>query len=642
MNFKKKVFADKNSIQNKFEYVFVSDFFVEQYVGGAELTSEALIQSAPGGVAKVLSSEIKQQTIEELSDKLWIFGNISNINPNLFGQIISKLNYVILEYDYKFCKYRSIEKHEISEGTPCNCQQSQHGILIGNFFNAAKAVFWMSEAQKNRYIERFPHLASEKSTVLSSVFSKADLQYISSLKSSLKDDKWIILGSNSWIKGFNKAQEFCKNSGKQFEVVWNIPYRDVLQKLSRSRGFVYLPEGGDTCPRMVIEAKLLGCELEINENVQHASESWFNSSVDEIFDYLQSSHDRFWKSVSNISRKNATIGSYITTRNCESQGYPWKECIQSLLGFSDEVCVVDGGSTDGTWEKLQELVANDSRIKIKQVVRNWDDENFSLYDGLQKAEARKMCTSNFLWQSDVDEIVHEQDYHKIKTIVKAFPQEVQILALPVIEYWGRQGKVRIDVNPWKWRLSRNNPRITHGIPKEHRKDVAGLTKSKGSDGTDYIFEDTLESVPFATFYPYEIDRIRDAALGGNASSVQEYENWCNTVLVNIPGVQHYSWYNIERKIKTYKNYWSRHWTELFAGDRSDVSENNMFFSKPWREVSDSDIRSLSDELEQKMGGWIFHRPVDLSKPTPWVTVQKMHPLVVSGWLARGGKNESEM
>ena len=67
-----------------------------------------------------------------------------------------------------------------------------------------------------------------------------------------------------------------------------------------------------------------------------------------------------------------------------------------------------------------------------------------------------------------DEIVHEKDYDKVKEVIKRLPKATDLIALPVIEYWGGPEKVRIDVNPWKWRLSRNRKYITHGIPKQLR------------------------------------------------------------------------------------------------------------------------------------------------------------------------------
>ena len=46
---------------------------------------------------------------------------------------------------------------------------------------------------------------------------------------------------------------------------------------------------------MVIEAKLLGCELDMNHLVQHTDEGWFNKSYENIVDYLKGRPAFFWK-----------------------------------------------------------------------------------------------------------------------------------------------------------------------------------------------------------------------------------------------------------------------------------------------------------------------------------------------------------
>jgi len=46
---------------------------------------------------------------------------------------------------------------------------------------------------------------------------------------------------------------------------------------------------------MVIEAKLLGCELDLNELVQHTEEDWFNKSYEEIVNYLKGRPAYFWE-----------------------------------------------------------------------------------------------------------------------------------------------------------------------------------------------------------------------------------------------------------------------------------------------------------------------------------------------------------
>jgi hypothetical protein len=110
--------------------------------------------------------------------------------------------------------------------------------------------------------------------------------------------KWLVLGSRSWVKGVKQSEQWCKNNNLDYEVVANLPYEKMLEKLSTSKGVCFKPTGLDTCPRFIIEAKLLGCELELNDNVQHLNEDWFNTDdTESIISYLKDRKEKFWSSV---------------------------------------------------------------------------------------------------------------------------------------------------------------------------------------------------------------------------------------------------------------------------------------------------------------------------------------------------------
>ena len=128
--------------------------------------------------------------------------------------------------------------------------------------------------------------------------------------------------------------------------------------------------------------------------------------------YLFAARHRFWEGIKSSMFYNPSLSGYTTTLNCIDQDYPFEESISSLLGFCDEVIVVDGGSTDGTWEKLKDLAQNNENMKVHQQPRDWESRRFAVFDGLQKALARSLCTMDYCWQQDVDEIVHE-DYYTI-------------------------------------------------------------------------------------------------------------------------------------------------------------------------------------------------------------------------------------
>ena len=58
------------------------------------------------------------------------------------------------------------------------------------------------------------------------------------------------------------------------------------------------------------------------------------------------------------------LSGYTLTRNCITLDYCYRECIQSLLKVCDEVVVSDSDSTDGTLEALEQMAAQDARIRI--------------------------------------------------------------------------------------------------------------------------------------------------------------------------------------------------------------------------------------------------------------------------------------
>ena len=643
------------------EVIFVSDMFVEDYVGGAELTSQALIDSSPFKIQKIHSRNVTLDTLKQCADKFWIFGNFAELNPQLIPSIVGNLKYSILEYDFKYCKYRSPEKHFAASKIPCDCHNQINGKMISAFYyGVSGGLWWMSDRQRERYSTLFPFLDTVQNTTISSIFDEKTIELIRNLRKSGESQQksgWIILGSDSWVKGADAAKKWCEENGKQYTIVWNMPYKMILEKLSIAEGFVYLPAGGDTCPRMVIEAKLLGCKLQLNENVLHKNEVWFNKSIVEIEQYLLKAPENFWSSIKKSMSYRPTISGYTTTYNAVKQQYPYKECIQSMLQFCDEVCIVDGGSDDGTWESLIDIVmesqgtklsdlseiersstiemsksgatSKDAKLRIKQIKRDWKSKGSAIFDGLQKAEARNMCTQEFCWQMDSDEIVHEDDLAKIKKLPRAMViPGADILSLPVIEYWGGEDKVRCDIMPWKWRFSKNLPHITHGIPYDLRRfDQNGsLYAAPGTDGCDMIDKDSGERLMHVCFYDGNVDAVRQNAVMGNVESLKQYEGWFNSVINELPGVHHYSWFNIARKIRLYRDFWTRHWLDLQSENFDDSAEQNMMFDVPWSQVTDEMIENRAKELGQ-MGGHIWHSKWN-GRKTPWIQVNRSQPQVM--------------
>jgi len=280
------------------EYMFVSDLFKDQYQGGAELSLQAIIDSCPTAYLRANSNAVSNELIERHKDKKWIFGNIASIDLNLLPKFTeNNIEYSFVEFDYKFCKHRNPLLYSFVEPEECSYPETEKGKVFSDFILNSKSTFFMSEKQRDIYLDCLPDIRDANTSILSSVFDDAFFDKIDALSSTNngKQDKWVVLGSNSWVKGAVASEKWCSQNKVDYEVLFDLPYPQFLEKLNQSTGICFKPSGYDTCPRFVIEAKLLGCELELNDNVQHCDEEWFNKDPEEMINYLRTRKDFFWQ-----------------------------------------------------------------------------------------------------------------------------------------------------------------------------------------------------------------------------------------------------------------------------------------------------------------------------------------------------------
>lgn len=353
------------------KFIFVSDYFSNEILGGAELTSEALISYSTDEIIKIKSENVTKELINIYSSYYWIFGNFSNLKFDLLNDIIKKIKYSIIEYDYKHCKYRSFEKHTSSEGF-CNCNQTDFGKIINSFFMNSNHIFWMSELQKDLTISRYENLQKKENIILSSIFSKEQLDKILQLPTNKKPNSWTYLKSKSWVKGTEQAEKFIGKNIINSKPIENLSYDDTLKLLSETENLVYLPVGSDTCPRLVIEAKLLNCNLHLNQNVQHQYEPWFNSDRETLINYLENNHQKFWSIIEKQNNKiksiqnplNQKISIIIPARNSENTIQKSLDSVLNQTYKNIEVLVVVNGSSDSTSDIVKRYQKKDHRVKF--------------------------------------------------------------------------------------------------------------------------------------------------------------------------------------------------------------------------------------------------------------------------------------
>jgi hypothetical protein len=283
----------------EFKIIFVQDFFLSDLVGGAELSMDALHRSSPVQFAIVRSSQLTRELVETHQNSHWVFGNFAHLNPALIALFSNSVfSYSVFEHDYKFCRWRSVERHLTEGHEECHCESEPWGKLIEAFYLNAKQVWFCSQRHMQRYFDRFPSLKTANCEVLSAVFGEDFFHKIVPLVQSLPSRKktgWLTLDSDSWIKGTDDAKRWLEDNGKSYSLIKGLSPDQVLEKMADSEGFVCLPRGADVSNRMVTEAKLLGCQVVSNENVQHVGEEWLeHPDVNFTLQWLYNRRSVFW------------------------------------------------------------------------------------------------------------------------------------------------------------------------------------------------------------------------------------------------------------------------------------------------------------------------------------------------------------
>jgi glycosyltransferase involved in cell wall biosynthesis len=282
------------------------------------------------------------------------------------------------------------------------------------------------------------------------------------------------------------------------------------------------------------------------------------------------------------------ISAYTYCFNAKIINAPYIESIKSVLPIVDECIVLDGESNDGTYEELQKLAEENSKIQLFQ---NAFDLTEPGIDGQMKAFARALCSGEILIQFDVDEFFHESDVEKFKMIAKKFPKHCDILHMPIVELWGPNGEVTGRRHAWKWRLSRNKPEITHGINKFAKlideKTGKTFAKKGQSDGCEYVNVLTAEPLPHIGFYTAELEQIRQ-------QQPEKYGLILNEVANTIPAIYHTSWFNLQNKIKQLRKggVWDKMWCLLYQCESEDRFPNCN---------TDEEVNSIAQKLYEQGG-----------------------------------------
>lgn len=293
------------TIPSSAQIIFVNDFYPEEILGGAELTISAIIQACPVPYFKLHSHSLTEAMLKQHRDKIFIFGNQTQVNNYLLNLVISlNIHYYFMEMDYKSCMVRSTIKHEVQTKKPCDCHLQLHGKFMSYWMANAKILFWCSDLQREKHYSIYPHLKGKTiDSTQGSTYYPETILNIRKIREKKEAgelqvlDRWVILNSDSWIKGKDDAVAYCKEHRLNYVLLGGLTNEKFLEELAISRGLVFLPLDVDVGSRISSECKLLGGQPIVNDFVLHVKEDWFKKSIPEIEAYLLDGPARFWRQV---------------------------------------------------------------------------------------------------------------------------------------------------------------------------------------------------------------------------------------------------------------------------------------------------------------------------------------------------------
>ncbi len=263
-------------------FVFVSDFFAEQIVGGGELNDyevcDILIKRGHD-LQRINSHLFTKNHLDK--QKCYIISNFMNLKEEVKKSIID-YKYIIYEHDHKYIKTRNPALYK-------NFIAPREQIVNEYFYKNAIGVLCQSSfhtniMKKNLNIGNIINLSGN-------VWSIESLEFMRNISNIEKENRTSILESNTRHKNTSGAINYCISKNEQYDLISDQDYHSFLSKMGKNRKFVFLPKTPETLSRICVEARMMNMSVAVNSLIGASKEKWYALKGEELINYMIQKRD---------------------------------------------------------------------------------------------------------------------------------------------------------------------------------------------------------------------------------------------------------------------------------------------------------------------------------------------------------------
>ena len=260
--------------------IFISDYFVDQHLGGAEINDNTLIELLKKENlfhSKINSNQVTEEFIVSNLDKLFVISNFALLNMQL-APYFALGEYVFYEHDYKFLANRNPIIYP-------NFIAPEEKIINYNFYSNAKAIICLSKMHREIF-EKNLDLDNCKN-INCSLFDDKKINFLLSLNKKEKTRDYAIMKTNNPTKKMLSCISWCKDRKLNYDLISHPDNDEFLKIMSNYKNLVFITGHPEPTPRIAVEAKLMGVKIIANKKlIGVANEYWWSYTPEKIAEEL--------------------------------------------------------------------------------------------------------------------------------------------------------------------------------------------------------------------------------------------------------------------------------------------------------------------------------------------------------------------